>query len=284
MAITDAGGPSMFMGQTGQSSPFSSLSLPTINPVNNNPAPAWGSSDIYKTLTQAAPQSLTDMLAPLISQIYGSQANALQPIFQQMTNQNVASAQSDAMARGLTGSSIEAANMTGARQQGSNAFTQYLSGQLNNIIPTLLQTGQTDISNQNQYYNQIAQGIGQQQSQQLQQQQFLDMLNANIGMAKSANTAGLESAGIGAAGKIGAAALPLAFSDVRLKENIMPIGLFNGIPVYSFEYKQDTQFDLPSGTRVGCLGHEVMEHRPDCVDIENGYLKVNYSKLMRNNA
>lgn len=261
------------MGMFGGNMP--NLNLPTIANANTNPAPAWGSSDIYKTLTQGAPQSLTNMIGPLLQQVFGTQGNIMQPLFQQMTNQNVASAQSDAMQRGLTGSSIEAASMGQARQGGSDAFSQYLAGQLNNLVPSIMGAGQFDITNQGNYYNNIAQAIGQQMAQQIQQQQFQNMINSQPrGPSDFMQGLGMASQ---LGGQLGAAYLS---SDIRLKENVTPLGRWHGMTWYSFEYKQDTPFDLPKGLRVGLMGHEVYKHRPDCVTLKDGYFMVDYGKLL----
>jgi hypothetical protein len=66
------------------------------------------------------------------------------------------------------------------------------------------------------------------------------------------------------------------FSDSRLKKNIRRVGKSpSGIPIYEFEYKNKVRFG--GGTYRGVLA----EHAPKrAVTIaENGYRKVNYSKI-----
>jgi len=66
------------------------------------------------------------------------------------------------------------------------------------------------------------------------------------------------------------------FSDSRLKKNIRQVGKSpSGIPIYEFEYKNKARFG--GGTYRGVLA----EHAPKkAVTIsENGYKKVNYSKI-----
>lgn len=70
-----------------------------------------------------------------------------------------------------------------------------------------------------------------------------------------------------------AAANGLAWSDKRLKENITLLGSENGYPVYSFNYKGD------SDKYIGVIAQEIAEIKPDAVDEVCGYLAVNYSKL-----
>ncbi len=63
------------------------------------------------------------------------------------------------------------------------------------------------------------------------------------------------------------------FSDIRLKENIIPIGSFGPVPAYSFNY-------LWSPIKyVGALAQEVKAIFPQAVYEESGYLKVNYDTL-----
>ena len=68
------------------------------------------------------------------------------------------------------------------------------------------------------------------------------------------------------------------FSDVRLKKTLFPVCKWKGMTLFLFEYN-DKLKGLPKGPRIGFLAHEVAKHRPDCVDVERGYLKVNYAKI-----
>ena len=80
---------------------------------------------------------------------------------------------------------------------------------------------------------------------------------------------GLGSAGIGAAGMAG------LFSDIRLKENIVPVAQTPaGIPVYTYNYIWDKT------PQIGVMAHEV-EHIEGAVSIHpSGYKMVDYSKVM----
>ena len=254
------------------------MNLPGFNSQSvNGSNVATTPQQVYQLLGQANPQSIANSIGPLLAQVFGTQGNIMQPIFQQQTNQGVAQAQSNAQQRGLTGSTIEQAGMQAAQTQGNQSFEQYLAGQLNNLVPAYQSALTTDVSNQTGYFNNLAQAVGQQYGNQQQYNEFLQQLQATQSMASQANSAALESAGIQAAGNI------LSPSDIRLKENINPIGQYKGINVYSFTFKQDTPFDLPKGRQVGCLGHEVYDKRPDCVCVKKGYFHVNYSKLAEEN-
>jgi hypothetical protein len=75
----------------------------------------------------------------------------------------------------------------------------------------------------------------------------------------------------------------MAFSDVRLKQNINHIGtLPNGLPFYSFEYINEIK-DHPlagEGTHIGVIAQEVEQVYPNAVTtLDDGYKVVNYGLL-----
>jgi Chaperone of endosialidase len=65
-------------------------------------------------------------------------------------------------------------------------------------------------------------------------------------------------------------------SDIRLKEDIVPLGqLNNGLELYRFRYKGGDRT-----TYVGVMAQEVQKIKPDAVWREHsGYLMVNYDRL-----
>jgi hypothetical protein len=75
----------------------------------------------------------------------------------------------------------------------------------------------------------------------------------------------------------------MAFSDVRLKQNINRIGtLPNGLPFYSFEYIDAVQGHplAGKGTQVGVMAQEVEQVYPNAViTLDDGYKVVNYGLL-----
>jgi hypothetical protein len=84
-------------------------------------------------------------------------------------------------------------------------------------------------------------------------------------------------------GLMGLGAAGIAASDIRMKENIKQINwLPNGLPVYEYEYKSEFK-DHPlagHGKFVGVMAQEVQAVMPDAViNLENGYLAVDYGKL-----
>jgi hypothetical protein len=73
----------------------------------------------------------------------------------------------------------------------------------------------------------------------------------------------------------------MAFSDIRMKENIKQIDwLPNGLPVYSYEYKSEFKDIAGHGQFVGVMAQEVEMVRPEAVITNpNGYKMVNYGVL-----
>lgn len=62
-------------------------------------------------------------------------------------------------------------------------------------------------------------------------------------------------------------------SDIRLKENIVPVGSVEGFPVYEFSYK-----GFPDRYR-GVMAQDVLELKPEAVQEIDGYLAVDYRQL-----
>ncbi len=73
----------------------------------------------------------------------------------------------------------------------------------------------------------------------------------------------------------------MAFSDIRMKENIKQIHwLPNGLPVYEYEYKPEFKDIAGHGKFVGVMAQEVETVQPEAVITNaNGYKMVNYGLL-----
>jgi hypothetical protein len=73
----------------------------------------------------------------------------------------------------------------------------------------------------------------------------------------------------------------MAFSDIRMKENIKQIHwLPNGLPVYEFEYKPEFKDQAGHGKFVGVMAQEVEMVQPEAVITNaDGYKMVNYGVL-----
>jgi len=78
----------------------------------------------------------------------------------------------------------------------------------------------------------------------------------------------------GGIGKIAGTVAPyamMAFSDIRLKEDVEPVGeLYDGQPLYKYRYRGDPE------PRIGLMAHEVERVRPDAVFEVGGFKAVDY--------
>lgn len=259
-----------------------SLNLPGISMPNVNAGGIKTDPNQVYSFLSSPQQSLTSLIGPLLQQVFGAQGNMAQGMFAQQGAQGAARAQSDAMARGLTGSSIEAANMSGAYNSADQGFNQYIMQMLSQLVPQYTQAAQFDINGANNQYSNLAQAVGQQYSSQIQQDQFMKMLQQGTDIANQQSSDNRMGAWLGLAGSaMGAGAKMYAASDIRLKTNIEKIGECMGLPVYTFRYVKDAPFRLPDGKHTGFMGHEVAKLYPDCVTTVDGYLMVDYAGIFR---
>jgi hypothetical protein len=87
--------------------------------------------------------------------------------------------------------------------------------------------------------------------------------------------------GIGQAAQ-GLGAAYTAFSDLRLKTNIQPIGaLGSGLAVYKWDWTDEAGPIVGNQPAFGVIAQEVAEIQPDAVMVgDDGYLRVNYGALL----
>jgi hypothetical protein len=104
--------------------------------------------------------------------------------------------------------------------------------------------------------------------------------NAQMG-AYNAQQAGQNSMTQGLMGLAGAGMM--AFSDIRLKQNIEPVGvLANGLTLYSYDYIDEVKLHplAGEGVYVGVMAQEVEQVYPYAVTtLDDGYKVVNYGLL-----
>ena len=104
---------------------------------------------------------------------------------------------------------------------------------------------------------------------------YMAMVTGDYGSTTTSTTNAPKdySALMGAAGTLGAGAL-MAFSDISVKENIIPEGTkWKGLNVYNYNYIGD------STPRRGVMAQQVELTRPDAVTTVNGIKCVNYGIL-----
>lgn len=86
---------------------------------------------------------------------------------------------------------------------------------------------------------------------------------------------------LGAGSTLGAASI-MKYSDARLKDNITPIGHYDGLVIYKWKWN-DKAKELGADTlpNIGFIAQEVMEIMPNAVIIgDDGYYRVNYSMIL----
>lgn len=120
----------------------------------------------------------------------------------------------------------------------------------------IVNTGQLNASNQQQYTSQLA-GIAAQGAAGVQTGQAISAVGGLIG-------------------KFGSSSTP---SDKRLKKSIQYVGISpRGIPVAQFEYIEG--IGLPEGLHQGVIAQDLLPIRPDAVEYHSdGYMTVDYSKI-----
>ncbi len=265
---------------------FAAVPTPSVNPASLQMNP----TGVVNTLANNAPPSLTSLLMPLYAQLFSGQTSALGQNEALQGQQGVAQAQSSAQQRGLTGSSIEAGAMQGALSSAQRDYTSAYSSLLGQYVGQYAGAAGQDVANQQTYYGNLAQALGQGYASQVEQSQFAQQLgdaghwagvNAKnqltaslIGAGGSIASGGLQ--GAGAAGGFGA-----LFSDMRLKKGVVKLGRRFGLDVVGFEYDhaRAPHLDLPRGKFVGFLAHQVADKYPAAVRVDRGYLKVDYKVL-----
>ena len=255
------------------------LNLPGISMPGVDPKSLSANPQSVIDLLSRSPQSLTQTMAPLYQQLLSTQGGELQSQYGAMGEQGAANAVSGAAARGLTGSSIEGSDIAQAYGQAGMGYQQAYAALLGNITGQYGQAAQFDIGQQGNYYQNLAQALGQEYSSNVQQSQFQQQLQAGMQEAANSNRAQMWSAGIGAIGGLGAGAL-MHFSDLRLKEGERFLGYWRGLRLWSFRYKRGTGLDLPGGTHVGLMAHEVPAFYEGATRVVKGYLAIDYDRLL----
>ena len=154
-----------------------------------------------------------------------------------------------------------------ASQEYNNAYNRYTNDQNNlfNRLAAITGIGQTatnsNVNAGSQYGSQGSEtltGIGN------------SLTGANLAQNSNSNSLFGNLLNAGANG----AALWARLSDIRLKENITPMGEENGYKIYEYNYIGDPQ------RYIGVMAQEVMQTYPDAVVVTpTGHYAVNYDKI-----
>jgi hypothetical protein len=252
-----------------------SLNQIYASPMGNNPT-----YDNVFGLIKASGQmpGVTDTALPAIAQLLDSARGPAAMGINKETEANVASAQSDAMKRGLTGSDIEAGNMTMARGQGQLALSKLYADSAGKMGDYIMQAVTGDVQSQRENLLNLAQAFGQKISSDQELAMFQQQLAASMGMADRANKTSLWGAGIGAVGSIAGGAM--RFSDRQLKDRIQVLGRAGRLEVVSFEWNKAARYmGAPEGEQVGVLADQVEKAHPALVATVGRYKAVDYAGL-----
>ena len=99
-------------------------------------------------------------------------------------------------------------------------------------------------------------------------------LQQQASAANASASASKQSALMGMLGSAASAAIPLMFSDKRLKTDIKKVGKTNeGLPVYTYKYKGDDT------TQMGVMAQDVEKKTPSAVRTLGGFKAVDYTKV-----
>jgi hypothetical protein len=175
--------------------------LPQIKMAGNqNVQTDVSSKNIFDLIKQGASQSMTSVL-PYVQSQFDQQSKAAAPTLaaiKQTGEENAAMAQSDAGSRGMRGSDIEAAGMAGARGTASQQQAEFLGKlsmqQAESMAQYIMQAYGMDVKTNQDMYNNLAQAIGQELSQQREMQMMEEQLKlARAQMRKSGSSGILNS-------------------------------------------------------------------------------------------
>lgn len=204
-----------------QSNPFSALASSTVNPsvgggldfkaittpqmnVSSSQANPQGVLDM---LSKSNPQSLTDLLMPLYSQLFNTQTGQLATTRDTQSAEGRSIAQSDAMKRGLTGSSIESSGIQAANTGANMNYNQGYASLLSQLLAQYTGAAGQDVSGQQSYYQNIAQALGQTYASNVQQDQFNRQLQEGMSQAGQNRLASQQGSIINGLFSLGSAAL-----------------------------------------------------------------------------
>jgi len=259
--------------------------LPAIPNVNGMDTGASYENIIKAIKSMGDVPSLSQSLVPQVQGILSDQGQFLAPQINAIRDRGeglAANAQSDATARGIRGSDIEAAGMAGARGMAlgeeANLRGQFGMNQSNQLIDVLTKAMSGDLESAKQLRLMLSQAMGQELGSQRDLEMFRQSSADAREAAAAANKAALWGAGIGAIGAgAGAAA---KYSDVRLKTDIKKVGNADGLDIMSWKWNGEAKKLGLKGRSVGVLSRDMEKTFPQALGrMKNGFRTVNYAAL-----
>jgi hypothetical protein len=259
--------------------------LPSIPSVNGMDTGANYDSIIKAIKSMGDVPSLTNSLVPQVQGILGDQGQFLAPQINAIRERGeglAANAQSDATARGIRGSDIEAANMTGARLgalgEEGNLRGAFGMNQSNTLIDVLTKAMSGDLDAAKNLRAMLAQAMGQELGSQRDMEMFRIEQDNLSAAGDAANKAALWGAGIGAVGGLGGAGIRR--SDVRLKTDIQKVGRADGLDIMSWKWNAEGKKLGLKGKAVGVLAQDLEKTFPQALGRgRDGFRTVNYALL-----
>ena len=220
----------------------------------------------YLKEREALPQQFREGALQQLGGLYGLEGGTGSQ--QQFIDQAKASPMYEAMLRSGDESALRNRSATGGlRSGGAIADTQ--EAQDRALLTSYNQQlqGVQGLANLPSNTNQIAAGtagIGQTLAQGVTAGAQGQIAAQNMGMN--------QLIGLGQAGA-------MAFSDIRLKENIKHLGAEDGQNWYSWDWNDKASELGLSGSDTGVMAHEVFDSKPEAIGTFAGYITVDYSQL-----
>lgn len=249
--------------------------LTSLQDILGTTTPEANTSNIYKLLMTNT-GSASEIIPTLQDLLTSNNSSAITSL-RQGAQSNAAKAQSEAMKRGLTGSDIEAANMTSAYAKGEESVGNLLAQQSATLAQYIMQAYGLDVQSNREMFTTLAQALG----QELQSQRDMEMAAADrdamVTSGRTSGQYGLLGSLIGAAGTLGAGAL---ISDIRLKTSPVLFGKKDGINIYKWDWNEKAKSLGHSGEpNIGVIAQEVEKIHPGLVVEIDGFKAVNYGGL-----
>lgn len=269
------------MAQTNQG--FYIPELPAIPRLGNLPTGASYDNVIKTIKSVEALPSLSSVLLPQAQNIFDMQGRFFAPqlaAVRERGEELAANAQSDAGARGLRGSDIEAAGMAGARlgalTEEGKMRGQFGMAQSQAFLDILTKAAMGDLEAAKELRLMLAQAMG----QELGDQRSIEAARVGREFAASQGAknrqAALIGAGISALGSLGGGAMK--FSDASLKDDVERVGTVGKMDVVRYKATvQGQKLGMQDG--VGLLAQQVAKHYPKAVGVKQGFMTVDYAKL-----
>ena len=246
------------------STPFSFSALPSYGEGDQNAAALRAEEALMSRLNPQFQRDEEALRSRLINQGIGQNTEAYNREFERF-NQAKNDARTQAILQGQNYGSRELADALTRRNQGIQEYTTTRNAPLNEY--SALVSG-TQIQNP-QFQSSQPGGINPVNYAQMVDNQYQSQLGAyNAKVAgNNATTTGLFN--------LGAAAIPLFKSDIRVKQNIKYIGIHKGHKLYEFAYISN-----PLKRFIGVIAQEIEKYMPEAVHtLPNGIKAVNYDML-----